>query len=185
MLSRKSLVVATTIILAGVSQGSIASAQIPDAAHNCPYNLASLEGSYSVIANYGANIALGLWAETLDGSGNLNRTGILNQPASGSTTGERTLGTVSSTGTYTVNCNGTGTMNRVVTKPDGTTAAEADDFIITEAIRLPGRPAIASTIVDAQRVPSAIVPGGIFVTHVHTRLPDTGSHWSYWGFPGR
>jgi hypothetical protein len=35
------------------------------------------------------------------------------------------------------------------------------------------RPPVATTIVDAQRVPSAIVPGGIFVTHVHTRLPDS------------
>ena len=83
-----------------------------------------------------------------------------------------------------MNCNGTGTITRIVTRPDGSMVPEADDFIITEAIKLPGWPpiAIATTIADAQRVPSTIVPGGVFVTHVHTRLPDINPHANDW-FP--
>ena len=110
--------------------------------------------------------------QTLDGKGNLTRTGVLNQPTAGSATGARTIGTVTSNGTYTVNCNGSGTITRVVTKPDGSTAPAVDDFIITDSVKVPGRPSVAMTIVDAQRDPSVILPGGVFVTRVHTRLPD-------------
>lgn len=138
---------------------------------SCGYTVASLQGTYSVLANLGANIALGLWAETLDGKGNLVRTGVLNYPTPGSTTGARTLGTVTSVGTYNVTCNGTGTITRMVTLPDGSTVFQTDDFIITGAAQAPGRVLIATTIVDAQRVPSSTVPG-VFITHVHTRLPD-------------
>jgi hypothetical protein len=145
-------------------------AQAQDA--TCAYTLASLQGSYAVLVNYGASVAIGMQTQVLDGKGNLTRTGVLNQPTVGSATGARTIGTVTSTGTYTVNCNGTGTITRLVTKPDGTTAPAVDDFIITEALKAVGRPAIAMTIVDAQRDPSVILPGGVFVTRVHTRLPD-------------
>lgn len=138
----------------------------------CPYTVASLQGSYAVLVNYGAAVAIGLQTQVLDGKGNLVRTGVLNQPTAGSTTGARTIGNVTSTGTYTVNCNGSGTISRVVTRPDGTTATAVDDFVITEAIKVPGRPSIATTLVDAQRDPSVILPGGVFVTRVHTRLPD-------------
>jgi hypothetical protein len=72
-----------------------------------------------------------------------------------------------------VNCNGTGTITRVVTKPDGTTASAMDDFVITEStIKFAWLPTVATTIVDAQRDPSVILPGGVFVTRVHTRLSD-------------
>jgi hypothetical protein len=70
-----------------------------------------------------------------------------------------------------VNCDGTGTIVRIVTKPDGSKAPATDDFIITAAI-VQGNRLIATTIVDAQEAPSVIIPGGIFVTRVHTRLPD-------------
>lgn len=116
---------------------------------------------------YGAYIALGVQAESLDGVGNLTRTGVLNQPTAGSTTGARTIGTVTSNGTYSVNCNGTGTITRLVTRPDGTTASASDDFLITEAIEKDGR-LIATTIIDVQRDPSVILPGGVFLTRTHT-----------------
>ncbi len=172
MFNKKHLFVPAAVILTSFFGMSAANAQSLTSGPTCPYTVASLSGSYSVVVNYGANVALGIQVETLDGKGNLTRAGLLNQPTAGSTTGERTVGTVSSTGTYTVNCNGTGTITRIVTRPDGSTAPEADDFIITEAINAAWQP-IATTIVDAQRVPSAIVPGGVFVTHVHTRLPQT------------
>lgn len=168
MFSKERLFVPAALILTSFFGVSAANAQDPA----CPYSLASLQGSYTVLVNYGANVALGLQPELLDGKGNLTRTGVLNQPTAGSTTGARTVATVSSTGTYTVNCNGTGTITRIVTRPDGTTAPAVDDFIITEAIKWVGRPALATKIVDAQRDPSVILPGGVFVTRVHTRLPD-------------
>ena len=167
MFSKKRLFVPAALILASFFGVSAANAQNP-----CPYTLASLQGSYAVLVNYGAAVALGVQAQSLDGKGNLTRTGVVNQPTAGSTTGARTVGTVSSTGTYTVNCNGTGTITRIVTRSDGTTAGAVDDFIITQASKSPGGPPIATTIVDAQRDPSVILPGGVFVTRVHTRLPD-------------
>jgi hypothetical protein len=156
------------MVMAGVFGVSAANAQDT----TCAYTAASLQGSYAVLVNYGASVAIGLQTEVLDGKGNLTRTGVLNQPTVGSATGARTIGTVTSTGTYTVNCNGTGTITRVVTKPDGTTAQAVDDFVITEAVKVVGRLAVAITIVDAQRDPSVILPGGVFVTRVHTRMPD-------------
>jgi hypothetical protein len=168
MFSKKRLFVPAVSILTSFFGVSAANAQDP----TCPYSLASLQGSYAVLVNYGAAVAIGLQIQVLDGKGNLTRTGVLNQPTAGSTTGARTVGTVSSTGTYTVKCNGIGTITRIVTRPDGSTASAIDDFIITEAIKVAGRPSIATTVVDAQRDPSVILPGGVFVTRVHTRLPD-------------
>jgi hypothetical protein len=174
MFSKKSLFVAAVLVFTIFFGVSAANAQDP----GCQYNLASLQGSYAVIVNYGANVALGLRIESLDGKGNLTSTGVLNQPTPGSTTGERTVGTVLSTGTYTVNCDGTGVITRIVTRPDGTKASAVDDFVITRAIASrnerdwPHPHAIATTIVDAQRTPSVILSGGVFVTRVHTRLPD-------------
>ncbi len=153
--------------------GSIAEAQ----STGC-YTLESLQGSYAVANTYGANVALGLQAEELDGKGGLTRTGILNQPTAGSTTGERTVGTVTSNGTYTVNCNGAGTITRIVTRPDGSTAAASDDILITEAAEQGGR-LIATTFVDVQRDPSVILPGGVFLTRVHTRRPSVESSRCY------
>jgi hypothetical protein len=169
MFNKKRLFVPAALILAGLIGVSKANAQDP----TCPYTLASLQGSYAVIVNYGASVAIGLQTEVLDGKGNLTRTGVLNQPTAGSATGARTVGTVSSKGTYTLNCNGSGTITRVVTKPDGTTANAVDDFVITgSVIKWAFLPAIGTTIVDAQRDPSVILPGGVFVTRVHTRLSD-------------
>src|SRR5665811_1121611 len=88
----------------------------PDSQTAGCYTLESLQGSYGVVVNYDVNLAMGLQPEYLDGLGNLRRTGINNQPLTGSTTGERTIGNVTSSGTYVVNCNGSGTITRVVTR---------------------------------------------------------------------
>lgn len=135
------------------------------------FTLASLQGSYAVVGNFGANVAMALAAQYLDGNGNLTRNAIVNQPTAGSTTGARTLTSTTNTGTYTVNCDGTGTITRIVTQASGATSTVVDDFIITAAEMKQGHP-IATTIVSAQQTPSVVVPGGIFVTFVHTRLPD-------------
>jgi hypothetical protein len=70
-----------------------------------------------------------------------------------------------------VNCNGTGTFSRDLIA-NGITAHLVDDFIITGAVRTSLGVMLATTIVDAQQSPSAIVAGGIFVTRTHTLLPN-------------
>ena len=155
------------LLITGVLGVAAVSAQDP----SCPYTLSSLQGPYAVVITYGANVAQGLQTETLDGKGTVTRTGIINQPTPGSTTGARTIVPVTTAGTYKVNCDGTGTFTLTVTRPDGTMASAAHDFIITSAIKQEGR-VIATTIADVQRDPSVIIPGGIFVTRVHTRLPE-------------
>ncbi len=165
MFSKKSLFVPAALILTSFLGVSAANAEPP----HC-YTLASLQGSYAVIGNFGANVAMALAAEDVDGDGNLTRHGLVNQPLAGSTTGQRKLTTTTNTGAYTVNCDGTGTLTRIVTQATGSSTV-VDDFIITGAI-VKGGHLIATTIVDAQQTPSVVVPGGIFVTFVHTRLPD-------------
>lgn len=148
--------------------GNFATAQ--DTSH-C-FDLASLQGDYAIVGTYGANVALALGKRYLDGKGNLTATFLVNKPTPGSTTGDRTLVTGTQVGTYTVNCDGTGVVTRTLIV--GTTQTQqVDDFVITAAIVKNGHK-IATTIADAQRTPSAIVAGGIFLTRIYTRLPDVG-----------
>jgi hypothetical protein len=133
------------------------------------YTQESLSGTYAVVVDYGANLALGFITETLDGAGNLTGTFRINQPAAGST-GERAIVTGTQTGRYIVNCDGSGTMERVVTRQDGSIAAQADDFVITSAA-VQGSRLVARSILDAAREPSVVVPGGVFLTLTHTLVP--------------
>jgi hypothetical protein len=135
------------------------------------YSLASLKGSYAVIGDYGAHVAITLATRSFDGQGNLSGTFIVNEPKTGSATGERTIVTGTQKGTYTVNCDGTGVFTRFVTLSDGTTATQYDDFVITAAFS-GWTSLVATKIVDAQRTPSIVVPGGIFLTRTYSRLPD-------------
>ncbi len=169
MVNNKRLLIGMMLIIASFSGVSTLRAQDP----TCPYTLASLQGSYTVVGTYGPNLAYAHGKEFLDGKGNMTRASIINQPKTGSTTGERTVSTTSQVGTYTVNCNGTGTFIRTVTQADGSITHGVDDFIITQGIPAPGWSAIAITIIDAQRNPSNAVPGGVFLTRIHTRLPET------------
>ncbi len=165
MFTKKSFFVPALVIFTSFAGVSAASAQTP----RC-YSLSSLRGAYSVVATYGANVAMSFGTRSYDGNGNLTGTFLLNAPTAGSTTGERTISTGTQAGTYTVNCNGTGKFFRVLTSSTGTTAIQVDDFIITGAIVQNGL--VATAISDAVEVPSALVPGGIFVTRIQTRLPD-------------
>jgi len=162
----KNLSVPTAFVLFGFYGVSAADAQDPQC-----YTAASVQGSWAVLATYGANVALALGERYVDESGNFTAVFVLNGPTAGSTTGERTITTGTQTGSYTVNCDGTGTITRTLTASNGVTTTQTDDFIITGATVKHGQ-FIATTIADAVRVPSALVPGGIFVTRVHTRLPD-------------
>ena len=138
------------------------------------FTVDSLRGSYAIVGTYGANIAIALGKRYLDGNGNLTGTFLVNEPVAGSPTGARAIVTGTQAGTYTVNCDGTGVITRILTV--GTTqTTQLDDFVITGAKVRHGK-LIATSVADATETPSAIVAGGIFLTRVWTRLPqDTNS----------
>jgi len=143
------------------------------------YNMASLQGHYAMITNYGDNVAKAFGARYYDGNGNFTGSFVINEPKAGSTTGERMLVSGSQTGTYIVNCDGTGVVTRVVTLSDGTTTTQAEDFVITGAMVNPNSRGplvqgqlIATALEDAGRIPSPIVSSGLLVIHKYTRLPD-------------
>jgi hypothetical protein len=136
------------------------------------YTLTSLQGSYAIIGSYTGSIALAMGMEYFDGNGNFTRSATVNQPLAGSTTGERTITSTSSTGTYNINCDGTGTYTRTVTNATtGAVSTTTSNFVITGAAVKNGQ-FVATAWMDAQQVPSTIVLGGVFVYYVHTRLPD-------------
>jgi len=83
------------------------------------YTNASLKGTYAAVVTYGANVALALAIRHLDGQGNLTGTFTLNAPDLASTTGGRKIITGTQAGTYTVNCDGTGTFVRTLTSSTG------------------------------------------------------------------
>ena len=82
-----------------------------------PYTVESLHGDYAVVNHYGANLALGIGTEHFDGTGEATGSLLLNRPTA---TGSRELVALTSTGTYTVNSDGTGILYLEVTLPDGT-----------------------------------------------------------------
>jgi hypothetical protein len=168
--SRKNWIIAVAITVAlALSTVSACAEDVPPC-----FDVASLQGNYTVIGTYGDHIAIALGKRTLDGKGNLTGTFIVNEPLAGSTTGQRNLVSGTQEGTYTVNCDGTGVISRTVTV--GTTQTEQyDDFVITHAILRDGH-LIATSLADAQRTPSTIVAGGIFLTREWTRIPSHAGH---------
>src|SRR5579872_2628623 len=96
---RKQRLLQAACIIAGIVGASTAKAQ-----NSGCYTLASLQGSYAIVNSYAGNVASGLQVESFDGRGNLASTGIVNQLTAGSTTGQRTIVNVATTGTYTINC---------------------------------------------------------------------------------
>jgi len=159
------------VVLPGVS---VAHAQDND---DC-YSVASVQGSWAVVTTFGADFGKALGTRTVDQNGAFTGTALVNAPANTTSpnavsflswTGARTITHVTQQGYFTVNCDGTGTITRIL---NGTTQ-QIDDFVIIKGIVEHGR-RIATEIQDAQRVPSAVVPGGIFVIRVHTRRPVEG-----------
>jgi hypothetical protein len=139
------------------------------------YTLASLKGSYAIIGTYGSNVAIALARRYFDGNGNLTGTFVVNEPTAGSTTGARTIVTGTQVGSYTVNCDGTGKITRVLSSSNGVAATQVDDFVITGAVVQSGGVDayyLATSLADATEVPSAIVAGGVLLTRTYTRLPD-------------
>lgn len=172
MKTANSMLAAVAMVLVSIVHGT-ASAQAADETR-C-YTAASLKGTYAIIGTYGANVAIALAVRQFDGHGNLTGTFTLNEPDPTSTTGGRKIVTGTQVGTYTVNCDGSGVITRTLTTSTGVVTVQQDDFIITEAKRVRDEDddvLIATRLEDAQRTPSAIVAGGIFLTRSYTRRPD-------------
>ena len=167
MSNRRSLFASAALVSFGLLGASVAKA---DGDTHC-YTLASLKGTYAVVATYSANVALAIATRHFDGEGNLSGTFTVNAPVVGSTTGARTIITGTQVGTYSVNCNGTGIFTRTLTSSTGVVTTQTDDFVITRAIERDGQ-LLAMALEDAQRTPSALVPGGLFVIRSYTRRPD-------------
>jgi hypothetical protein len=164
------------LLVTAIASVSFFGAAPADAQTPACYTLASLQGNYAVIANYGSNVAVALARRYFDGNGNLTGVYLLNGPTAGSTTGARTISTGTNVGTYTVNCDGTGTFTRVLTSSTGVVTTQTDNFVITGAVLQGGGVDafyLATSLMDAQTTPSALVAGGIFVTRTYTRVPDT------------
>lgn len=168
MLRARSLFTVTVLCIVFLSTVNV---KAEDQDQQC-YTLSSLRGSYSIIGHYGASLAMALTSARADGKGNFSSTFVVNEPDPSSTTGGRKLVKGSQTGTYTINCDGTGVITRLVTLSSGATGTVVSDLIITRAVHSEDGGLVATEVVDAQRTPSFIVPGGIFLTRTYTRLPD-------------
>lgn len=138
------------------------------------YTVESLKGSYAIIGHYGDHLALALTEGQFDGKGNFTSTFIVNEPDPTSTSGGRKLVSGSQTGTYTINCDGSGVITRFVKLSSGETGTVLSDFIITKAVRSRSDSGVlvATALEDAQETPSFIVPGGVFLTRTYKRLPN-------------
>lgn len=168
MFKRRSLFIPAALVSFGLLGMSAAQA---DEDMHC-YTVASISGTYGVVATYGANVALALAVRHFDGQGKMTGTFTLNAPVEGSPTGARTIITGTQVGTYSVNCDGTGTITRTVTSSTGVTTSQIDDFVITKATKRDDGKFLATALEDATRVPSALVPGGLFIFRSYTRRPD-------------
>ncbi len=96
---------ALTVILCSVLGASAPRAERPPC-----YTLESLEGSWTIISTFGANVARALGKRDIVADGSFTGTFLLNGPTAGSTTGARTITTGTQIGWYAVNCDGTGTI---------------------------------------------------------------------------
>ena len=132
------------------------------------YSQASLSGNYARVGTYAGNIAANLGVVVFDGQGSAKGSATVNQPGPG---GSRTIVKVSLEGTYSVNSDGTGTIQFTITLPNGTTSDITEDFVITKSESRNGT-LIATSIFEAQEQPSVVISGDVFVTHVDTRRPD-------------
>ena len=167
MLNLKHYFIPSTLLFVTILGAATANAENP----MC-YTLASLQGSWGGRTIYGAGTqAESIGQQFIDASGNLNRSYFLNAPVIGDPSGARTISTGTQTGTYTINCDGSGTITRVNTNSSGVVVTQIDNFFITAAEIKNGQ-FVATALIDAQQTPSALVPGGVFVFRLWTRLAD-------------
>ncbi len=166
MLNKKSWLVPAALIITNCLSASAANAENPAC-----YSLASIQGSWATVATYGANVALGFGQRYIDANGVMTGVYVLNGPTVGDPNGARTVSNGTQAGTYTITCDGRGTITRTTTSSLGIVVNTIDDFIVTGAVVKNGQ-LIATSILDVQQTPSALVAGGVFLFRNYTRLPD-------------
>ena len=133
---------------------------------------ASLSGSYALRGTGGANEAASVGVTVFDGAGRATRSLVLNQAAPEG----RQVIAITSTGTYTVNPDGTGTAVLANTLPGGSSVTFSFDFVITQVTdTVPRRPLLwresllATEVFLMQREPGIAAQ---LVTFELTRLGD-------------
>jgi hypothetical protein len=136
------------------------------------FRLASVLGDYAIVGTYAGNVAQEIGTMNVDGRGNFTGSSIVNVPGAN---GERVVVPVIFTGTYTVNSDGTGFDAFTATLPDGSTVERTEDYVITKT-EVSGGELIATEMVAAVREASAVVPGGVFLTHTYTRQRPVARH---------
>jgi len=132
------------------------------------YSQASLSGTYARVGTYQGNIAAALSVVVFDGQGSVNGAATVIQPGP---TGSNAIAKIGLDGTYSVNSDGTGTIQFVVTLPNGTTSGVTEDFVITHSENRNGT-LIATSIFEGQEQPSIVISGNVFVSYVDTRRSD-------------
>jgi hypothetical protein len=139
-------------------------------AEDTPYTEASLQGDYAFVGAYSGDVARLVGTAYFDGKGNFTGGSARVVIVGG------TVKSVSYSGQYTVNPDGTGKITLsvfgVATPPPMVNL----DFVISKARFIHGVK-IATEIQDALEGSSVVVPGDTsFVTHVFTRRPDHEEH---------
>jgi hypothetical protein len=128
----------------------------------------SLIGAYALVGVGGSHDAASVGVTRFDGNGRASRNLVLNEPDPSGT--GRMLVSISATGTYTVNPDGTGTAELLNELPDGTLIPFTFDFVITEARPgAHGPPHLGLALHMVQREPGI---AATLVTFDLTRLPS-------------
>jgi hypothetical protein len=159
-ISKLATVLAVLLVFAGLSSRTAVFAQ------DAPYMESSLEGDYAFVGAYSGDVARLVGTAHFDGRGNLTSGGARVVIEGG------TVKSITYTGQYTMNHDGTGKMTLTVFGVATPAPMVTLDFVVSKARSTHGIK-IATEIQDALEGPSVVVPGqNSFVTHVFTRRPD-------------
>jgi len=165
--------VSATVCCAVIAGFALVTRQDAAASGRPGFGPASLRGSYALRGAGGPNEAASVGVTTFDGAGMATRSLILN---SALPPDSRQLIPITSTGTYEVNPDGTGTAIFDNLLPNGSTTTFSFDFVITRALEGTSRDSfvwrnalVANEVFMVQREPGIAAQ---LVTFDLTRLPN-------------
>ncbi len=167
--TRRSIRVAAILIgaaVAGLWIGSIGTA----ARERPRFGAPSLQGSFALVGNGGANEAASVGVTVFDGVGNATRSLVLNEADPDSS--GRLILRIPATGSYQVNDDGTGEAVFVNELPDGSKVPFNFDFVVTEAERGRGGALEVLTATKLHMVQREAGIAAKLVVFDLTRLPD-------------
>jgi hypothetical protein len=159
-LAKSAAVLAVLVALAVLGKPAATLAQ------DTPYTEASLDGDYGFVGAYSGDVARLVGTAHFDGQGKFTY-GSARVVIEGGT-----VKSITNTGVYTVNPDGTGTISVTVYGVATLPPTVHLDFVIAKAHFHNGAK-LATEIQDAQEEPSVVVTNmETFVTHTFTRRPD-------------